>query len=138
MSLKQWKEAYPEAEVIAPQGIDAKLTDLKVDFLFTPENLDRTLGDNEIKIHYFPGYASRDIAVLHVPSGTLLNGDLAESLPAKEQYSQTSEDAASGFWTGVFVKLFSPNNWLHNFAIWHVFGKDKEYFLLRIILIIGL
>lgn len=127
MFLKQWKEAYPDAEVIAPQGIDDKFKDFKVDFTFTPENLDRTFGDNEIQAHYFPGFAVRDIAILHVPSGTLLNADLAENLPAKEQYSQTSEDGASGFWTGVFIKLFSPNNWLHNFAIWNVFAKDKEY-----------
>lgn len=136
MYLKQWKEAYPDAEVIGPQSLETKGT--KVDFQFTPQNLDRTFGDNEIHAHYFPGYASRDIAILHIPTGTLLNADLAENLPAKEQYSQTSEDAASGFLTGVFIKLFSPNNWLHNFAIWNVFAKDKEYVSLCFKLIIGL
>jgi hypothetical protein len=136
--LKQWKEAYPDAEVIAPQGIDAQLKDLKVDFTFTPENLERTFGDNEIKTHYFPGFAVRDIAVLHVPSGTLLNADLAEYLPSKEQYSQSSEDPASGFWTKVFTRAVSPNNWLHNFIIWNVFSKDKEYVSHFCRLIIGL
>src|SRR5271154_580210 len=125
MSLKAWKEAYPKAQVIGPQGLDVALPGVKFDFLFTPENLDHTFGDNEILAHYFPGYANKDIAFLHVPSKTMLNADLAENLPAKEQYSQTGIDAASGFWTGLFIKMFSPHNWIHNFVVWHVFGKDK-------------
>jgi len=125
MSLKEWKTAYPNTEVIGPEGLDAKLNDVKFDFLFTPETLDRTFGNDEIHAHYFPGYASKEIAFLHVPSKTFLNADLAENLPAKEQYSQTTEDPASGFLTGLFMKMFSPNNWVHNFVIWHVFSKDK-------------
>jgi len=125
--LKAWKELYPEAQVIGPQGLDAKITDIKFDFIFTPENLDKTFGDNEIVAHYFPGHKSSEIAFLHVPSKTLLNADLAENLPATEQFSQTGVDAASGFWTGLFIKLFSPNNWVHNFVIWHVFTKDTTY-----------
>ena len=127
MSLKEWKDLYPEAEVIGPQGLDVNLPEVKFDFLFTPEQLDRTFGNDEIIAHYFPGYASKEIAFLHVPSKTLLNADLAENLPAKEQYSQSGVDPASGFWTGLFIKMFSPNNWIHNFVIWHVFSKDKTY-----------
>ena len=127
MSLKEWKDLYPEAEVIGPQGLDVKFAEVKFDFLFTPDQLDRTFGDDEIIAHYFPGYDSREIAFLHVPSKTFLNADLAENLPGKEQYSQSGVDPASGFWTGLFIKMFSPNNWIHNFVIWHVFSKDKTY-----------
>ena len=127
MSLKAWKDLYPEAEVIGPQGLDVKLPSVKFDFFFTPETLDRTFGENEIVARYFPGYASKEVAILHVPSKTFLNADLAENLPAKEQYSQSGEDATTGFWTGLFIKMFSPNNWIHNFVIWHVFSKDKTY-----------
>jgi hypothetical protein len=70
---------------------------------------------------------SREIAFLHVATKTLLNADLAENLPAKEQYSETNEDPASGFWTKLFIKMFSPDNWIHNFVIWNVFSKDKQY-----------
>jgi hypothetical protein len=125
MSLKAWKELYPEAEVIGPQGINVKVPDVKFDFLFTPENLDRTFGDNEILAHFFPGYASKEIAFLHVPSKSFFNADLAEHLPAKEAFSQTSEDPTSGFFTGLFMKIFSPDNWIHNFILLHVFTKDK-------------
>jgi hypothetical protein len=129
MSLKAWKDIYPEAEVIGPQGLEIKNTSVKFDFLFTPDNLERTFGDHEIVAHYFPGYASREIAFLHVSTKTLLNADLAENLPAKEQYSETNEDPASGFWTKLFIKMFSPDNWIHNFVIWNVFSKDKQYIL---------
>ena len=128
MSLKAWKDVYPEAEVIGPQGLDFNLKGLLTfDFLFTPDNLEKTFGNGEIIAHYFPGYNSKEIAFLHVPSKTMLNADLAETLPAKEQYSQSGEDATTGFWTGLFIKMFSPNNWIHNFVIWHVFSKDKTY-----------
>jgi hypothetical protein len=127
MYLKDWKDLYPEAEVIGPQGLDVNLPAVKFDYLFTPDNIDRTFGNNEIVAHYFPGYDSKEIAFLHVPSKTMLNADLAENLPANEQYSQTSEDPASGFWTRLFIKMFSPNNWIHNFVIWYVFSKDKKY-----------
>ena len=129
MYLKAWKDLYPDAEVIGPQGLDVTLPSVGFDYLFTQENLDRTFGDNEIVARFFPGYESKEIAFLHVPSKTLLNADLAENLPSTEQYSKTGENAASGFWTGLFVKMFSPNNWIHNFVIWHVFSKDKTYSL---------
>jgi hypothetical protein len=128
MSLKEWKTAYPDAEVIGPQGLDVTLKDLTFDFVFTPEQVDKSFGDNgEIVAHYFPGYTSKEIAFLHVPSKTFLTADLAENLPAKEQYSQSGESAEGGFWTGLFIKMFSPNNWIHNFVIWNVFSKDKTY-----------
>ena len=126
MSLKQWKDIYPDAQVIGPQGLDINLKNtVKFDFLFTPDNLDMTFGDGEMIAHYFPGYESKEIAFLHVPSKTMLNADLAETLPATEQYSQSGENATTGFWTGLFIKMFSPNNWIHDFVIWYVFSKDK-------------
>jgi hypothetical protein len=126
MSLKQWKDIYPDAQVIGPQGLDVNLKNtVKFDFLFTPDNLDMTFGDGEMIAHYFPGYESKEIAFLHVPSKTMLNADLAETLPATEQYSQSGENATTGFWTGLFIKMFSPNNWIHDFVIWYVFSKDK-------------
>jgi hypothetical protein len=125
MSLKAWKDLYPDVEVIGPQGLEVKNTSVKFDFLFTSEDLDRTWGDGEIVAHYFPGYASKEIAVLHVPTRTFFNADLAENLPAKEAYSATKEDPTSGFKTWLFMKMFSPDNWIHNFVLGHVFGKNK-------------
>jgi hypothetical protein len=130
MYLKDWKGVYPEAEVIGPQGLDANLNGaVKFDFLFTPQTLDKSFGDGdgEVIAHYFPGYDSKEIAFLHAPSKTMLNADLAETLPAKEQYSQSGEDATTGFWTKLFIKMFSPNNRLHDFVVWNVFSKDKTY-----------
>jgi hypothetical protein len=129
MSLKAWKDLYPEAELIGPQGVEVKVTDLKFDFLFTDDKLERSFGSNEIVAHFFPGYDSKEVAFLHVPTKTLLNADLAENLPAREQFSLSGVDPESGFWTSLFIRMFSPNNWVHNFVIWHVFAKDKTYVL---------
>ena len=127
MSLKAWKDVYPEAEVIGPQELDSIAEDLTFDFMFTPETLERTFGNNEIIAHYFPGYASKEVAFLHVPSKSLLNGDLAENLPANEAFSLSGISAPTGWQTRLFLKLFGPNNWLHNFAIYHILSKDKVY-----------
>ena len=127
MSLKAWKDLYPEAEVIGPQGLDVNLKDVKFDFIFTPENLERTFGNNEIIAHYFPGFETKEIAFLHVPSRSLMNADLAENLPAKEAFSQSGVDPLTGWKTSLFIKIFTPNNWIHNFAVWYLFSKDKVY-----------
>ena len=125
MSIPEWKKAYPEAQVIGPKGVDEKLPDIKFDYLFTQAELDKTFGENEVQAHLFPGYFHAEIAFLHVPSKTFLNADLAENLPATEQFSASGDNATSGFLTGVFIKMFSPHNWLHNFLVLHAFTKDK-------------
>lgn len=124
MSLGEWKTAYPDAEVIGPKGLDTSHPEIKFDFLFTESQLERTFGDNEITAHFFPGFKSKEIAFLHIHSKTFLNADLAENLPAKEAYSTSDVDPTSGFRTGLFMKMFSPNNWLHNVFL-GVFVEDK-------------
>ena len=127
MSLKAWKQAYPEATVIGPKPLADKLTDVKFDIVMTPEHLDEGFGDDEILIHYFPGYFSFEIAVLHVASGSFFNADLAECLPALEAFSKTPEvDPKTGFKTHLFMKMFSPHNWLHEFVLGNVLAKDKN------------
>ena len=125
LSIPEWKKAYPEAQVIGPKGVDEKLPDIKFDYLFTEAELDKTFGDNEIQTHSFPGYFHAEIGFLHVPSKTFLNADLAENLPATEQFSTSGVDATGGFLTWVFIKMFSPHNWFHNFLLLHGFTKDK-------------
>ena len=127
--LKPWKEAFPEAQVLAPQGMNLK-EQIKFDYLYTPDHLDQTYGDGEILAHYFPGHKTLEIALLHVPSRTLINADLTHILPAREQYSMTKEDPTKGFVTGLFIKGFSPgNNWLHNFIVTKAQTKDAKYVL---------
>jgi hypothetical protein len=126
MSLSEWKKAYPAAEVIGPKGLETAHPEIKFDYLFTADKLDRTFGDNEITAHFFPGFKSKEIAFLHVHSKTFLNADLAENLPAKEAYSTSGVDPTSGFQTGLFIKMFSPNTFLHNFVL-QGFVKDKAY-----------
>ena len=127
MSLKAWKDLYPDAEVIGPRGLEGKIPNLKFDFQFNPNKLERTFGNNEIIAHYFPGHATNELAFLHVPSKTMFIADLAENLPAKEAFSLTGENPASGFSTALFTKIFSPNNWIHNFVLAYGTTKDKVY-----------
>lgn len=123
--LKPWHELYPDTEVIGPDALAGKLKDEKLDFVFTSDVVERTFGDNEIKAHYFPGHRFKEILFIHVPSGSLMSGDAAENLPSKEAFSKTAVDATTGFMTKLLCKLFSPNNWLHNFAVWYIFTIDK-------------
>jgi hypothetical protein len=123
--LKTWHEAYPESEVIGPDALTQKAKDQKFDFVFTSDVIDRTFGENEVKAHYFPGHRFKEILFLHVPSGSIFNGDAAENLPSTEAFSKTSLDPTTGFMTKLISKMFSPNNWLHNFATQYVFTVDK-------------
>lgn len=123
--MKSWKDLYPEAEVIGPDALVPKVKDQPFDFVFTSDVIDRTFGENEVKAHYFPGHLFKEIIFLHVPSGSMFNGDAAENLPATESFSKTSENPTSGLMTKFLSKTFRPNNWLHNFAIQHVFAADK-------------
>jgi hypothetical protein len=126
MSLKAWKDLYPEALIIGPANLVPKVHDVKFDFTFTPERLDGAFGDNEILVHFFPGYFSKELSFLHVPTGTFFNADLADNLPAFEAFSKTDVDPTKGFWTALFMKIFSPHNFIHNAFYLHYFTIDKK------------
>jgi len=111
--LGAWKAAFPNANVIAPDGLYQKRQkqgneDVHVDYAFTRENkreLSSSLPEDfrsTFDLEFFDGHASREVVLLHRQDRTLIQADLMFNLPAKEQYSKTDEDATSGFITKFF------------------------------------
>lgn len=104
MYLSDYHKAYPTAKVIAPEGSDTKKPDVKFTGLLGSPSAPSSYGfEDEIKLHYFPGHANKEIAVLHSPSKTLITADLVFNLPANEQYSKTNESSKSAFPFGWLV-----------------------------------
>jgi len=73
----------------------------------------------QIKLHYFPGHVNKEIAVLHVPSKTLVEADLYFNLPPTEQYSKSTQ-SSQPFWPLSMLQSGMKN------AIPRLTGKDKE------------
>ena len=101
LHLTSWKEAFPDAEIIAPEGLWEKRQsnpahkDTKFEHVFT-KNQKGKQGvseefDSEFETEYVHGHASRELVFLHKPSRTLIEADLLFNLPAREQYSKTHE-----------------------------------------------
>jgi hypothetical protein len=112
MQLGPYKNAYPAATVIGPEGLREKRAkqgdqDVVIDYEFNKANKRQLkLPDElmqEFEVEYWDGHASKELAFLHKPSRTLIEADLLFNLPAREQYSMSGEDPTKG----VFTKLMS-------------------------------
>lgn len=109
-----WKKAYPEAEVIAPEGLwekrqsNPEFKDTPFSHIFTqqkyPQQKVSEEFDSEFETEYVYGHASRELVFLHKRSGSLIEADLLFNLPGTEQYSKTS----TGAHPGIFEKVFAP------------------------------
>lgn len=51
----------------------------------------------QIKLQFLPGHVNKELAVLHIPSRTLIQADLIFNLPCTEQYAKASTDGRA-FW----------------------------------------
>jgi hypothetical protein len=141
LHLTSWKNAFPDAEIIAPEGLWEKrqsvpeFKDTPFKHILREANKDRPWSiseefDKEFNIEYVYGHGSKEIVFLHKPSLTLIEADLLFNLPAREQYSKTGVDATSGIWTKIVKPLLStsaPAKWQKRF-VWHALAKDKTAF----------
>ncbi|KAJ0415075.1 beta-lactamase-like protein [Aspergillus carlsbadensis] len=141
LHLTSWKNAFPDAEIIAPEGLWEKRQSMP-EFKDTPfkhilreTNKDRPWSiseefDKEFNTEYVYGHGSKEIVFLHKPSLTLIEADLLFNLPAREQYSKTGESATAGIWTKIIKPLLStsaPATWQKRF-VWYALAKDKKAF----------
>lgn len=137
--LTAWKKAFPDAEIIAPEGLYEKRQsnpdqkDTQFSHILTKTNKhDIHISeefDREIDIEYVDGHGNKEIVFLHKPSKTMIQADLIFNLPAKEQYSRTGESPSSGIFTKLFAPLISANpppaTW-HKRFVWHVTATDRK------------
>jgi hypothetical protein len=75
-------------------------------------------GPPQLKLQYFPGHVNKEIAVLHMPTKTLVEADLYFNLPPTEQYSKTSQ-SSQPIWPLSLLQSGMKN------AIPRLTGKDK-------------
>ncbi|KAF9003371.1 hypothetical protein BDQ17DRAFT_1305718 [Cyathus striatus] len=120
--LGQYKKAYPDAKLIAPEAALERLEDknLKFDGAWGRDPPNTQYGfEDEVKHCYFSGFKNKDVAFFHPASKSLIEADLLLNLPCNEQYSK-SKPPRSFSWTDI-----NPKSWLHPRIVWSL-GTDKE------------
>ncbi|KAJ5804190.1 uncharacterized protein N7518_000493 [Penicillium psychrosexuale] len=140
LNLTPWKNAYPQAEILAPEGLYEKrqsnpeFKDTPFKHVFKKEDqLPRSISkefDAEFESEYVYGHGSRELVFFHKPTRTVIEADLLFNLPAKEQYSRTPE-AGTNFLTKLIMPLLStkpPATWQRRFAWYILSSQDRAAF----------
>jgi glyoxylase-like metal-dependent hydrolase (beta-lactamase superfamily II) len=126
MNIVAFAQAYPTAKCIGPEGIDSKQPSITWAGILGAGGETKTYGfEDEIKLHYFPGHMNKEIAVLHVPSKTLLCADLVFNLPPTEGYKQTSQSGEAVWPVNKLQESLQPGTAAHS-VVGTLTGKDKE------------
>ncbi|KAA8647131.1 hypothetical protein EYZ11_012147 [Aspergillus tanneri] len=141
LHLTSWKKAYPEAEIIAPEGLwekrqsNPEFKDTVFQHVFCKEDRGRHKiseeFDSEFDTEYVYGHPSRELVFFHKRSRTLIEADLLFNLPAREQYSKSNESATGGLLTRLICPMLSttpPATWQKRF-VWYVLSTaDRQAF----------
>ncbi|KAJ5280116.1 hypothetical protein N7478_005488 [Penicillium angulare] len=138
LHVTAWKNAYPDANILAPEGLwekrqkVAEFKDTPFDLVFKKDG-SRTISpefDDEFELEYVHGHGSRELVFLHKPSRTLLEADLLFNLPAHEQYSKTDDGSTANFMTRLFLPMLAPKppSTGHRRFAWYVLANDKPAF----------
>lgn len=145
LHITAWKKAYPDAEVIGPEGLWEKrqsvpeFKDTEFNHVFTKEKNTASGGpqkisdefDADFDKEYVHGHGSRELIFLHKPSKTVIEADLLFNLPATEQYSRSGESATSGILTRLVHPLLStaePATGHKRFAWYILSPRDRPAF----------
>ncbi|EGE81645.1 hypothetical protein BDDG_04588 [Blastomyces dermatitidis ATCC 18188] len=136
-----WKGAYPNAQIIAPEGLKEKREEnpetkgIGFDHIFTAANKRTLRISNEFHadfdVEYVNSHPSREIVLLHKPSKTLIEADLLFNLPATEQFSKSGESATQGILTKIFnaIQTTKPPAMGQKRFIWYLLSaKDRKGF----------
>jgi hypothetical protein len=141
LHLTAWKRAFPDAEIIAPEGLwekrqanpDFKDTEFK--HIFKAEDKGKhhisEEFDSEFDVEYVYSHNSREIVFLHKPTRTVIEADLLFNLPSSEQYSLAGESPTSGILTKLILPLVStkqPATGHKRFAWYILSARDREGF----------
>ncbi|EER41355.1 hypothetical protein I7I53_00670 [Histoplasma capsulatum var. duboisii H88] len=139
--LTPWKEAYPDAQIIAPEGLQEKrekkpeTKGIVFDHIFTAVNKgDFKVSDEfhaDFDVEYVNSHPGRDIVLLHKSSKTLIEADLIFNLPATEQFSKSGESATKGILTKIISTLQStkPPAKGQKRLIWYLLSaRDRKGF----------
>ncbi|KAJ7669288.1 hypothetical protein DFH06DRAFT_1267393 [Mycena polygramma] len=103
--LGEFKEAYPDAKLIAPALTLERPPGKTISF-------DGVWGRDapETKYGYFSGHKNKDVAFFHPKSATLVTADLIMNMPGTEQYSKSAVSGRFPFY-GLLAK---PYSWIQS------------------------
>jgi hypothetical protein len=140
MFLGPWHQAYPEAKVIGPEGLQEKHAhtnneNVPFSYVFSPnDSKDMKIDpefDADFDYEYVYGHASKELVFNYKPEKTLIEADLMFNLPAREQYSRAGQPSTSGLLT----KLMNAVNntagqatWQKRFIWYAASSKDRPAF----------
>jgi len=126
--ISEWAKAYPEAKVYGVEDVVPKQdwANLGVKWagVFSKENPTGSWPEelkDEVKVEWFKGFINQDLALLHVPTKTLVEADLLFNLPAYEQFSQPGHSPHLWY---LPVGWLKPDTWFHRFFLSGA-AKDK-------------
>jgi len=126
LQINKYKELYPKAKVVGPAGLSSK--GVKVDIELTDVDREKTLGPSgEVRALFFSGFKNKDIALLHIPTRTLIQADLIFNLPSHQQYSQSPLKAkVTSFPSSLFVWLMKPGSGQQKRLLWYALGSKRK------------
>lgn len=129
LNLDEYAKLYPNAKIIAVEGLPEKHPHLKFHKVFGESKYDNVeIGwESEIETVYFPGHSNKELALLHKPTKTLIEADIVFNLPAFEQYKGSSSSAGIGGFLSPFKNL-SLTHKSHRTLTWNMLAKDKKSF----------
>jgi hypothetical protein len=140
--LSAWAAAYPNAHIIAPEGLAEKratmnksnkeVTILSFGTIFTKAEKNSTEGikvseefDSEFETEFVEMHPNKELAFFHKPTKTLINADLMFNLPAQEAFSKSGIDPTTGWSTKLFTALTNTKGnaiWQKRLQ-WYAFSK---------------
>ncbi|KAJ6491365.1 hypothetical protein C8R47DRAFT_1319670 [Mycena vitilis] len=111
--LGEFKEAYPDAKLIAPaltlERPPGKT--LSFDGVWGRDAPETKYGfEDEIQACYFSGHKNKDVAFFHPKSATLVTADLIMNMPGTEQYSKSAVSGRFPF----YGPLAKPYSWIQS------------------------
>jgi len=116
--LGDWNKAYPDAKILAPEGLKekrAKQKNEEVPFsvIFSAANKLTTkvdaAFDADFDYELVDGHLNKELVFNYKPDKTLIEADLIFNLPATEQYSKTNVNPTSGILTRIWSALNNTN-----------------------------
>ncbi|KAK9457137.1 hypothetical protein V1511DRAFT_492788 [Dipodascopsis uninucleata] len=135
LAIKSWKEHFPDAIIIGPEGLRAKKASegIHVDYEVSTANAvirasDFGLQDQEVEEEfqfvYLPGHQNKELVTVHLPTKTMIEADLLFNLPAHEQYSKSSVSYKSGIFNRIFNHMH-PGSKFHSFLVSTAYSSSK-------------
>lgn len=139
LHITSWKNAFPQAEILAPEGLwekrqsNPEFKNTMFQHVFKKDEKPQKISeefDADFETEYVHGHGSRELVFLHRPSRTVIEADLVFNLPANEQYSK-SEERPLNFLTRLVLPLLTtgyPATGQRRFAWYILSNADRSAF----------